>query len=144
MNVGFIGVGNMGNPMAANLLKAGHTMKVTDLRREAAKNLEEAGATWANTAKEATKSEHSVRRRRSLDDCSNAENNHNYAQRPFAADFVGKPGHEEASQKGTKLQHGSHEALVESIVDLGVLRLELWHHVDDGNYTLVISGRISE
>lgn len=98
----------------------------------------------ANTAKEATKSEHSVRRRRSLDDCSNAENDHNYAQRPFAADFVGKPGHEEASQKGTKLQHGSHEALVESIVDLGVLRLELWHHVDDGNYTLVISGRISE
>jgi len=53
MNVGFIGVGNMGNPMAANLLKAGHTMKVTDLRRDAAKNLEEGGATWVNTAREA-------------------------------------------------------------------------------------------
>ena len=53
MNVGFIGVGNMGNPMAANLLKAGHTMRVTDLRREAAKNLEERGATWVNTAREA-------------------------------------------------------------------------------------------
>ncbi len=52
MKVGFIGVGNMGNPMAANLLKAGHTMKVTDLRREAAKNLEDAGATWVNSAKE--------------------------------------------------------------------------------------------
>ena len=51
MNVGFIGVGNMGNPMAANLLKAGHTMRVTDLRREAAKNLEEIGATWVNTAR---------------------------------------------------------------------------------------------
>ncbi len=53
MNVGFIGVGNMGNPMAANLLKAGHTMKVTDLRREAAKNLEEGGAKWVDSAREA-------------------------------------------------------------------------------------------
>ena len=44
MNVGFIGVGNMGNPMAANLLKAGHAMKVTDLRREAAKNSRRGGS----------------------------------------------------------------------------------------------------
>jgi len=34
MRVGFIGLGNMGNPMAANVLKAGHNLTVYDLRRE--------------------------------------------------------------------------------------------------------------
>jgi 3-hydroxyisobutyrate dehydrogenase len=53
MKLGFIGVGNMGNPMAMNLIKAGHSLQVTDLRREAAKNLEEAGATWTASPKEA-------------------------------------------------------------------------------------------
>ena len=36
MKIGFIGTGNMGNPMAANLIKAGHQLTVHDLRREAA------------------------------------------------------------------------------------------------------------
>ena len=53
MKVGFIGLGNMGNPMAANLVKAGHELVVHDLRREAAINLLEMGATWADTPKEA-------------------------------------------------------------------------------------------
>ena len=39
MKVGFIGVGNMGNPMATNLVKAGHELTVHDLRRESATNL---------------------------------------------------------------------------------------------------------
>ena len=30
MNVGFIGLGMMGNPMAQNLLKAGHALTVFD------------------------------------------------------------------------------------------------------------------
>ena len=29
--IGFIGVGNMGGPMSANLVKAGHTVTVFDL-----------------------------------------------------------------------------------------------------------------
>ena len=29
--IGFIGLGNMGGPMAANLAKAGHTVQVFDL-----------------------------------------------------------------------------------------------------------------
>ena len=33
MNIGFIGLGRMGGPMAANLLKAGHKLTVNDLRR---------------------------------------------------------------------------------------------------------------
>ena len=53
MKVGFIGVGNMGNPMATNLAWAGHELTVHDLRREAATNLLEMGATWADTPKDA-------------------------------------------------------------------------------------------
>jgi 3-hydroxyisobutyrate dehydrogenase len=53
MKVGFIGVGNMGNPMATNLQKAGHTLQVYDIKREAAQNLLDAGATWVNSPKEA-------------------------------------------------------------------------------------------
>lgn len=53
MKVGFIGVGNMGNPMAANLQKAGHALQVHDIKREAAQNLLDAGATWVNSPKEA-------------------------------------------------------------------------------------------
>ncbi len=52
MKVGFIGCGNMGNPMASNLIKAGHQLTVHDLRREAVTNLLEAGATWADTPRE--------------------------------------------------------------------------------------------
>ncbi len=53
MKLGFIGTGNMGNPMAANLIKAGHQVTVHDLRREAATNLLELGANWADSPKEA-------------------------------------------------------------------------------------------
>ncbi len=49
MKVGFVGTGNMGNPMAANLIKGGHQLTVHDLRREAATNLLEMGAQWADT-----------------------------------------------------------------------------------------------
>ena len=52
MNVGFIGCGNMGNPMASNLINAGHQLTVHDLRREAATNLLEVGAVWANNPKD--------------------------------------------------------------------------------------------
>ena len=52
MKVGFVGLGNMGNPMAANLVKAGHQLTVHDLRREAATNLLEMGANWADVPKD--------------------------------------------------------------------------------------------
>ncbi len=51
MKIGFIGVGNMGNPMATNLIKAGHQLTVHDIRREAATNLLEMGANWADSPK---------------------------------------------------------------------------------------------
>lgn len=43
--IGFIGLGNMGGPMALNLLKAGYSLKVYDLVNSAVRHLEEAGAT---------------------------------------------------------------------------------------------------
>ncbi len=52
MQVGFIGLGHMGNPMAANMLKAGHTLTVHDIDRDKTQNLEAAGAHWAATPQE--------------------------------------------------------------------------------------------
>ena len=43
-SVGFIGVGNMGNPMAGNVLKSGFPLTVFDLNPAAASNLIAAGA----------------------------------------------------------------------------------------------------
>ncbi len=54
MKLGFIGMGNMGNPMASNLIKAGHQLTIHDLRSETAANLLEMGAIWANSPKAAT------------------------------------------------------------------------------------------
>lgn len=51
MRVGFIGLGNMGQPMAANILDAGHPLTVHDTRRRTARELEAAGATWAEDPK---------------------------------------------------------------------------------------------
>ena len=44
MKVGFIGTGNMGGPMAANVLAAGNELYVYDTNRAATATLEEAGA----------------------------------------------------------------------------------------------------
>jgi len=46
MKIGFIGLGLMGGPMAANLLKAGYALKVFDLKKENAAPLLAAGARW--------------------------------------------------------------------------------------------------
>jgi 3-hydroxyisobutyrate dehydrogenase-like beta-hydroxyacid dehydrogenase len=53
MRIGFIGLGNMGGPMALNLIKAGHTLIVHDVRREAGAPHLERGATWAESPKAA-------------------------------------------------------------------------------------------
>ncbi len=53
MDVGFIGLGGMGRAMAANLIKAGHSLKVWNRSPQAAKDLVAAGATAAQTPAEA-------------------------------------------------------------------------------------------
>ena len=58
MRVGFVGLGAMGHPMAANLQKAGYELTIHDIRREQGRNLEDAGAAWAtNPAETAERSD---------------------------------------------------------------------------------------
>jgi 3-hydroxyisobutyrate dehydrogenase len=52
ISIGFIGVGNMGNPMASNVLKAGFPMVVYDRNPQAMENLIQAGAQRADSARE--------------------------------------------------------------------------------------------
>ena len=49
MNIGFIGLGKMGGPMARNLINAGHTLVVNDVVEAATARHRELGATWAET-----------------------------------------------------------------------------------------------
>jgi len=49
----FIGLGNMGGPMASNLVKAGHEVTVFDLSKDAVSALVSEGAKTADTAHEA-------------------------------------------------------------------------------------------
>ncbi len=51
--IAFIGLGNMGAPMAANLLKAGHSLKVFDLVAQSVATLVEKGAQGAASAAQA-------------------------------------------------------------------------------------------
>jgi 3-hydroxyisobutyrate dehydrogenase len=53
--VGFIGLGNMGGPMAANLVKAGHTVTGYDLNPASLEALAKAGGKVANSAADAVK-----------------------------------------------------------------------------------------
>lgn len=52
MNVGLVGLGIMGKPMAKNLLKAGHTLAVYDISREAVAEVCAAGAQAMTSPKE--------------------------------------------------------------------------------------------
>ena len=52
MRVGFIGLGNMGEPLAGFVHKAGISLVVHDLRKAAAATLLERGATWAESPRD--------------------------------------------------------------------------------------------
>jgi 3-hydroxyisobutyrate dehydrogenase-like beta-hydroxyacid dehydrogenase len=52
MDIGFIGLGNMGFHMARRLIEAGHTLTVHDTRREAVERLVSRGATAAASARD--------------------------------------------------------------------------------------------
>jgi 3-hydroxyisobutyrate dehydrogenase len=53
--IAFIGLGNMGGPMAANLAKAGHSVKAFDLSAQALAQAAEAGCQTADSAQDAVK-----------------------------------------------------------------------------------------
>ena len=52
MNIGFIGIGLMGLPMAKNILKAGYNLKAFNRSKEKADPLKDHGAKISNTVKE--------------------------------------------------------------------------------------------
>jgi 3-hydroxyisobutyrate dehydrogenase-like beta-hydroxyacid dehydrogenase len=56
MNVGFIGTGQMGQPMSGHILEAGYSLTVHDLKKEAAAPLLKKGAKWADSPKEVAES----------------------------------------------------------------------------------------
>jgi 3-hydroxyisobutyrate dehydrogenase len=53
MNIAFIGLGNMGAPMARNLIKAGHSLLLVDLNQNALAELGALGAEVAQSPREA-------------------------------------------------------------------------------------------
>lgn len=55
MKIAFIGLGNMGAPMATNLVKAGHEVRVFDLVESAIQGLEAEGATRGESAEAAVR-----------------------------------------------------------------------------------------
>lgn len=52
-NIAFIGLGNMGSPMAKNLIKQGHQLTVYDLNQQAMDELQQLGAKTASQAVDA-------------------------------------------------------------------------------------------
>ena len=54
-NIAFIGLGNMGGPMAINLIKAGHDVCVFDLSESAVLKIVSEGASTKSTAIECVK-----------------------------------------------------------------------------------------
>ena len=55
MRIAFIGLGNMGGPMALNLMKAGHSLVVHDIRKEAGAPHLAQGAKWAASVRDAAR-----------------------------------------------------------------------------------------
>lgn len=56
-NIGWIGTGVMGGPMAAHLIKAGHHLTIFTRSKSKAKELIDAGARWVGSPQEAAKNQ---------------------------------------------------------------------------------------
>ena len=48
LNIGFIGLGNLGEPLCNSLVKAGYQVTVTDLHKASAQRLLDGGAAWSD------------------------------------------------------------------------------------------------
>jgi 3-hydroxyisobutyrate dehydrogenase len=60
VNIGFIGLGNIGGPAVLNLIKGGHRVTVHDLRTQAASKHLELGAKWADSPAQAARGNDAV------------------------------------------------------------------------------------
>ena len=56
-NIGWIGTGVMGGPMAAHLIKEGHRLTIFTRTESKAKELIDAGARWVGSPQEAAKNQ---------------------------------------------------------------------------------------
>ena len=56
MKIAFIGLGNMGAPMARNLIKAGHALNLFDLNQAVLKELAELGGSISGSPRDAATS----------------------------------------------------------------------------------------
>ena len=56
MNIGWIGVGNIGLPMARHVVQAGHKITINDLLQDNAQPLLDIGATWVDSPQKAAES----------------------------------------------------------------------------------------
>jgi 3-hydroxyisobutyrate dehydrogenase len=52
MNIGFVGLGLMGGPMANRILGAGHTLYINNRTKEKSASLEAKGAIWCDSPAE--------------------------------------------------------------------------------------------
>ena len=79
MKIGFIGLGNMGGPMALNLMKAGHELLVHDVRREMAAAHLDKGARWAASPRDAAADRELILTRRLHAHEQSGDNRHRYS-----------------------------------------------------------------
>ncbi len=60
MRIGFIGVGNMGGPIASHILAAGHELQAFDINNESLERVAELGAVAATSAAKASEGAEAV------------------------------------------------------------------------------------
>ncbi|XP_034952699.1 3-hydroxyisobutyrate dehydrogenase, mitochondrial [Chelonus insularis] len=117
-SIGFVGLGNMGNYMANNLIKKGHKIVVYDVNRSALTNLVEAGAKEASSAAELSKNSQMVITMLPTNDhvwesytgndglLSTAEKNTLFVDSSTIDPSVSQKVHQEATKKGAKFIDG--------------------------------------
>ena len=66
MKIAFIGLGNMGAPMARNLIRAGHQLHLFDLNQQVLAELAELGSRISESPKHAAQGAELVRRTKTV------------------------------------------------------------------------------
>lgn len=70
MDIGFIGLGEMGAAMAVNALKAGHTVRVWNRSRDKTRSLADQGASVVDTPEQAFAGDAAFRCSRTIKRCA--------------------------------------------------------------------------
>lgn len=92
-----------------------------------------------DTSNRSASHQHTIVDSRRLQNGSNVKYYNHYNKGSLSGNLVGQPWHEEASQKGTQLQHTSHETLAEASGRERIYFMKLVHDIDDGDDTLIVT-----